>query len=213
MRLDVRVPLSFSRAALSGRGITASLASQNIRFEAAFDPPGGASVEIQLELLGSGRRLDFRAKVNEVASLPQRNEKLLSIGDFDMSPEDTRAYAAWLVERGPLVVRPTSDAGAQAVRGAMFEVSADFSEVKVAWPTRAVFARSFRDELSRNTLRVRTGNALPRVGTPTLVTMLIPQGIPTQVSAVVTGGQRGEVELRIVVNTETALRLASYARG
>lgn len=170
-------------------------------------------IEVQLDLIGSTQRLDFRAKVTEVLPLPQRTEKLITIGDFELSAEDERSYSAWIVERAPLVVRTTDAASSQAVRGALFEVSADFAEVKVAWPTRATYARTFREELTRNVLRIRGSAMVPRVGTQTVITMLIPQGVPTQVTAVVVSAQRGDVEVKIAVDTEIALRLATYARG
>lgn len=213
LRLDVRVPVSFSRGPISGRGITTSVASQSIRFEGAFDAPAGSTINLQLDLLGSTQRLDFRAKVTEVLPLPQRTEKLVTVGDFELSAEDERSYSAWIVERAPLVVRTSGESSSQAVRGALFEVSPDFSDVKVAWPTRASYARTFREELTRNVLRIRGSAAVPRVGSTTLVTMLIPQGVPTQVNATVVTAQRGDVEVRIAVDTEIALRLATYARG
>lgn len=212
MRLDVRVPLTYARGALSGRGISTSVANQSIRFEASIDAPAGAKLEIELELLGSGRKLEFRAKVLESSTIEGRPERLVHVGDFEMSAEDLRSYSAWLVERAPLVVRTAPEASAGAVRGALFEVSADFSEVTVAWPTRAAYSRTFRDELSRKVLRVRNAAAVPFVGASTRVTMLIPHGVPTQIVAKVSTAQRGDVELSMQFEPEVAERLAAYAQ-
>jgi hypothetical protein len=215
MRLDVRIPMNFVHAAGSGRGITQSLSTQTLTMEVPIDAAVGTRMEIQAELIGSNRRIEFGAQVTAATPIPRRTERLVTLGNFQIEPEDARTWAAWLIERQPLVQRGRSadEIAPQGTRGALFEVAADFSEVIVAWPTRAAFARTFRDEIARNSVKVRGSNGAAQVGALVRVAFLIPQGAPAQVSGKVVAAQKGEVEIELQMPAEVALRLASYARG
>jgi hypothetical protein len=214
MRLHVRVPIDWTWGRSTGRGISHTVAAEAIEMEASLGAAVGSRLALEVDLLGSGRRLAFSAEIGLVAPLAGRVGRLLTLGGFEMQEGDDRAWAAWLVERAPLVQRgrSTREIAGQAVRGALFEVSPGFALVTVAWPTRASFARTFREELVHNRIRVR-GAAGASVGASTKVAFLIPQGIPAQVPGTVVAVQGGEAEVRVEVPPEVALRLASYARG
>ncbi|MBM4369865.1 MAG: hypothetical protein FJ102_26885 [Deltaproteobacteria bacterium] len=215
MRLDVRVPVHFSHSSATGRGLSTSLSLHALAFEAAsFNPPPGATIEMQIELVGSDRRVTTTGPVNTVTDIPGRAEKLISVGPLQAEPEDARSYSAWMTERAPLVARAVAqeDLAAKQVRGAVFEVSADFSEVIVGWPTRAAYAKSFREEIARNLIRVRSA-ARGTVGKPVAVAFLVPQGAPVRLNAKIATLQGGEAELALEIPPEAALKLASWARG
>ncbi len=195
--------------------MSTTLSLHALAFEAAnFSPPAGATVEMQIELVGSDRRVTTTGKVTTVSDIPGRAEKLIAVGPLQAEPEDARSYSAWMTERAPLVARAVAqeDLAAKQVRGAVVEVSADFSEVMVGWPTRMAYAKSFREEIARNVIRVRTAARGATVGQPVAVAFLVPQGAPVRLGAKIAAVQSGEVELALEIPPELALRLASWAR-
>ncbi len=215
MRLDVRVPVHYAHGTTSGRGLSTSLSLHAVAFEAAgFSPPVGATVELEIELVGSDRRITTSGRVNTVTDISGRAEKLLSLGPLQAEPEHARSYSAWMAERAPLVTRAVSqeDIAAKQVRGAVFEVAEDFSEVTVGWPTRVAFGRTFREEIVRNVVRVRAAGRPATVGKAVIVTFLVPQGAPVRLGGKVASVSPGEAELQLEIPTELALRLASYAK-
>lgn len=216
MRLDVRVPVHYALGNTSGRGLSTSLSLHAVAFEAqGFSPSPGSTVELEIELVGSERRVTASGKVNTVSDIVGRAEKLVSVGPLQAEPEHARSYSAWMAERAPLVARAVAqeDLAAKQVRGAVFEVSDDFSEVTVGWPTRVAFGRTFREEIVRNVVRVRASGRPAVVGKGVVVTFLVPQGAPVRLAARVASVSPGEAELQLEIPTELALRLASYAKG
>ena len=216
MRLDVRVPVHYAHGTASGRGLSTSLSLNAVAFEAVGSaPPVGATVELEIELVGAERRVTTTGKVNTISDINGRPEKLVSVGPLQAEPEHARSYSAWMTERAPLVARAVAqeDIAAKQVRGAVFEVADDFSEVTVGWPTRVAFGRTFREEIVRNVVRVRASGRPATVGKAVTVTFLVPQGAPVRLGARVASVSPGEAELQLEIPTELALRLASYAKG